>query len=354
MTHFDAPRSLAEIKEVLRKAMAVNNDPYTVALLGLNMRYTFTLNTESNDGFAKFLAKRIGNRYDLDDFLLDSQESEALDSYLQVLAMYYLISEDTQQFQKIVNWLPSLTSAQKQVILNWSKDMVFSVFKTFVEKDSVAFQDIKDEKIYSVSFADPNMPSELAKYDTPLLTFIVPTDTDYLSTMALSCQPTEDLKKVLNATNNKKESELALIDWFFNTAPEMSENYDEFSEQSFYSAARRKNESTTDFARRLLQQDEKIIRFKYYDQFEAFTIKVIETFPQMFFQAANAFPLLLALEQLFTIGSETNDFFDQNYLPDFWELLIREHLAKEVKAIKSYRVSEDYWDEEDFELDLGF
>lgn len=74
----------------------------------------------------------------------------------------------------------------------------------------------------------------------------------------------------------------------------------------------------------------------------------------MFFQAANAFPLLLALEQLFTIGSETNDFFDQNYLPDFWELLIREHLPKEVKAIKSYRVSENYWDEEDFELDLGF
>lgn len=317
MPNYESPQSLAEIKEVLKKTMTANDDPYTVALLGLNMRYTFTLDTESNDGFAKFLAERIWDRYDLDDFLSENQESAALDSYFQVLAMYYLISEDKRQFQKIVNWLPGLTSTQKQVILSWPKKMVFSVFKTSVENDSVTFQDIKDEKVYSISFADPNMPSEIAKYDSPLLTFIVPTETSYLSTMALACQPSEELKKTISAANSKKESELALIDWFFDAAPETSEFYDESFEQDFYPATRRKNESTTEFARRLLSLDDKIIHFKYYDQFEALMIKVIETFPQMFFSASNAFPLLLALEQLFTVESETDDLFDPNYLPDF-------------------------------------
>lgn len=354
MSNYEPPQSLAEIKEILRKTMAANNDPYTVALLGLNMRYTFTIDTESNDGFAKFLAERIWDRYDLDDFLSENQESAALNSYFQVLAMYYLISEDKRQFQKIVNWLPGLTSAQKQVILSWPKKMVFSVFRTFVENDSVSFQDIKDEKIYSISFADPTMPNEIAKHDTPLLTFIVPTETSYLSTMALSCQISDELKKAISAANSKKESELALIDWFFNKALETSEFYDEPFEQDFYPAARRKNESTIDFARRLLRLDEKIIHFKYYEQFEDLMIKVIDAFPQMFFSASNAFPLLLAMEQLFTVGSETDDLFDPNYLPDFWELLIREHLPKELKKIKSCRVSADYWDEEDFELDLGF
>lgn len=354
MSYYESPQSLAEIKEVLRKTMTANDAPYTIALLGLNMHYTFTLNTESKNGFTTFLAERIWNRYDLDDFFLEAQESESLDSYLQMVAMYYLISEDKRHFQKIVNWLPSLNSAQKQVILSWPKKMIFSVFKTFVENDLVFFQDIKDNKVYSISFADPNMPSVIAKHDTPLLSFIVPTDTDYLSTMALSCQPNETLKKALKVTNSKKESELALIDWFFDTTPEISEFYDEPFERDFYSAARRKNESTTEFARRLLSLDDKIIHFKYYDQFEALTIKVIDTFPQMFFPAANALPLLLALEQLFTVRSETSDFFDSNYLPEFWELLIREHLSKEVKKIQSCRVSADYWDEEDFELDLGF
>lgn len=354
MPTYESPQSLTEIKDVLKKAMTANDAPYTVALLGLNMRYAYTLNTEHNDGFTTFLVKRIWKHYDLDDLFLEAQESESLDSYLQIVAMYYLISEDKRQFQKIVNWLPSLTSTQKQVILSWPKKMVFSVFKTFVENNSVFFQDVKDDKIYPISFADPSMPSEITKQDTPLLSFIVPTETSYLSTMALACQPSEELRKTLSAANSKKESELALIDWFFDTVPEIGEFYDEPFEQDFYSAARKKNESTTDFARRLLAQEDKIIHFKYYDQFEALMIKVIDTFPQMFFSAANAFPLLLALEQLFTVGSENDDLIDPNYLPDFWELLIREHLPKEVKKIESCRVSEDYWDEEDFELDLGF
>lgn len=354
MPTYEPPQSLAEIKDILRKTMAANDAPYTVALLGLNMRYTFTLNTEPNDGFTAFLTERIWNRYDLDDFFLEAQESESLDSYLQIVAMYYLISEDKRQFQKIVNWLPSLTSAQRQVILSWHKKMVFSVFKTFVENDSVFFQDIKDDRIYSISFADPSMPSEIAKQDTPLLSFIVPTETSYLTTMALACQPSDELKKTLLATNSKKESELALIDWFFDTFPEIDEFYDEPFEQDFYSAARKKNESTTDFARRLLAQEDRIIHFKYYDQFEALMIKVIDTFPQMFFSAANVFPLLLALKQLFTVEGEMDDLFDSNYLPDFWKLLIREHLPKELKKIQSCRVSADYWGEEDFELDLGF
>ncbi|MGJ0706141.1 hypothetical protein [Enterococcus avium] len=354
MIYFDESQSLAEIKEKLRKAMAVNNDPYTVALLGLNMRYTYTLGTEPNDGFASFLAERIWNRYDLDDFLSDNQESEALNSYLQLLAMYYLISEDTRQFKKIVNWLPGLTPTQKQLILSWPRKMILSVFKISVENNLVSFQDIKDDEVYSISFADPNIPRELAKYDTPLLTFIVPTDTDYLSTMALSCQPSEDLKKILREAKSKKDSELALINWFFDTAPEISEFSDDLFDQEFHPAARKKNESTIDFARRLLAQDDKIIHFKYYDQFEGLMIKVIDTFPQMFFSAANAFPLLQAMKQLFTLKSEVEDFLNPNFLSDFWELLIREHLPKEVKKLKRYRVSDDYWDEGDYELDLSF
>lgn len=354
MTYFDEPQSLAEIKNELRKIMAASNDPYAVAFYGINMRYTFTINTEFDEGFAEFLSTYILNRYDLEDFLLETQESDVLNSFLQMLLMYYLLSEETRQFRKIVNWLPDLAAKQKQIILSWPEKMVFSIFNTFVENDSVYYQDVKDDEIYPISFTDSEMPVQLAKINTALLTFLVPTDTGYFSPMALSCQPDESLKKALNAVNSKRDGERAVINWFCDTAQEFSGFSDEVFEQDFYSAARRKNESTTDFARRLLAQDDKIIHFKYYDQFEALTIKVIDTFPQMFFSASNAFPLLLALEQLFTVESETDDLFDPNYLPDFWGLLIREHLPKELKKIESCRVSEDYWDEDDFELDLGF
>lgn len=355
MDNYLEPQSLWEIKDELKEMLADGVDPYIVALYGITLRYTFTSSDRPDDGFMTFLEEQLVKTDNIAIAFLKNEESAALIDYMRILSMYYIISEDYRNYRKIVNWLPGLTAKQKQVVLTWPEQMIFSVFNVRKENDSIHFQDLKDDHTYLVEIIEPEAVNEIERFNFSVMTMLLPTETNYLSAPPILCQTDTEIESAFKSAKSKKESEIALLNWYNNWLSEADRFHIDQLEDPFYPAAREEKESTRLFAKRLLSQDEELLHFEHYAQLEALMIKVIDTFPQMFFPDSNAHSLLDAMRKLFTKGSEQDEFLDLDYLPDFWYLLIREHLPKEVKKIENWQVSEDYWyDEDGFDYDFDF
>ncbi|MGG5318992.1 hypothetical protein [Enterococcus sp. AZ072] len=340
------PINSNDLKKEVRELIAGGEDPYSVALFGITTKYLLESQTKIDFGFFELL--------DEVDVIAGSPSSFEGDEgpYLELLAFYYLIARNTLTFSQGVNWMTHLSPDQRQVILSWPKNYVLSVFDLIIKDDLVLHKDLKTGKEYLMDYSPEDIGLPEDKLNIRLLTIIVPTEKNYLSAMPIFL-PLDDLSLAkIKRSPSKQEYELALLiecSNFLDAQAEDNWENEEFlpEDVGFYPANRKFGESDKDFARRLLLQSKFFQDFPYHTHAEALMIKVVQTFPQLFFSTSNAHALLEAVEILFTKAKFNKMDFElmSDELAFFWCLLIKEHLPREVEALAPYLVPDKFDDQ---------
>ncbi|AOF48664.1 hypothetical protein [Tetragenococcus halophilus] len=353
---------LASLKQEISTMLSFNLNPYMVFALYIMERFEYTHVEKMKPDVTQFMDNYYLDFPDLDKIMDHIELREAFNSYLQIVQYYYLLTTTSgkEEFEKIVEWLPT-ENKQRQTLLSWPDNYIISLFHPIISEGTLYFQDLKDQNNYDVYVEDGSELMDIIQEKQPtFLSLLFPTENGYTISPLVECQHFDNLKDILDNDLPKTKWESELFLWYRDNLSYIlnSATLDPFGEDllpEFYSAERFANESDTDFADRLLDQDPMFENFPYVLELKQLLVKVIQTFPQLFIARANVFPLLDALKVLFSdieIESKIDEYLGDS-LSHFWILLILEYLPEEVKMIEEFKVDPDDWTDYD-DLDLPF
>ncbi|MGM0216005.1 hypothetical protein [Enterococcus sp. AZ109] len=341
------PITSNDLKKEITELINSGENAYSVALFGISTHYLLGAQTEIDYDFFDFLEEVEM------DAVPDAESDDG--AFLELITLYYLLVENVQDFEKGVNWMPGLSPQQKQTILNWPKNYILSVFELKVMGKNVAYKDLRDGKVYDMGYA----ASEIGltannKEKIKLVSLILPTEDTYLAAPPVF-YPINDLafarmKKIPDTEEYEYAILLECSDFLDSKYSDDDVEFDDLdlSDYTFYPAVKNAGETDKSFAKRMLKQNTFFQIFAHYTQAEKLLVKVIKTFPQLFHAYTNANELLEALRLLF-VGEEFDDeelTSSSDEVSIFWYTLIKEHLPKEVKAIKPYIISDGLDDDD--------
>lgn len=351
---------LTRLKKEVNTMLGIYHNPYVVFAPYIMERFERTHIEEMKPQVTQFMDNYYLDFYDLDEIMEHPQLKDAFDSYLHIVQYYYLLTTTSGQkeFKKIVQWLP--TESEQETLLSWPDTYIISLFYPIVNNDNIYFQDLKDQATYEVHVEDRELIYAVQEKQSLFLALLLPTDDKYILSPLAECKNFDNPEEILSQDVPKIEWESELFYWYrANLSDQLNlaalNLFDEDFETEYYSAERFTDESDTEFAERLLQQDPMFENFPYILEVKQLLVKVIQTFPQLFFAQANVFPLLETLKILFTdieIEPE-NDQYSGDSLSHFWLLLILEYLPKEVERMENFKVNPDDWTDND-DLDFPF
>lgn len=344
------PLNTAELKKELRELIMSGEDPYSVALFGITTQYLLEAQHRLDFPFFELLDDVTKNFLTPDDYNGDAGP------FLELLAFYYLLAQNVAGFSQGTHWMPLLTDEQRQTLLKWPKQYVLSLFKLSIKDGNVWHKDLKTGKEYQLVYSPEDLEFLEDKHDIPLITILVPTEQGYLSAMPFFVPMDDFTFAKIKRSQGQREYELAILK---ECNKHRDDQYDQedwdvvdfnFEEIRFHSAARKTEETDEELAKRLLGQHPFFKDFPLYSEAEELLIKVIQTFPQMFFKNSDADALLEGLKMLFTMQTFTKS--DMSLMSDelcfFWYLLIKEHLPKEVEALTPFEGPKGFPDDLSF------
>lgn len=339
--------TLNGLKTTLNTMAACNKNIYAIAYYGIIAYYRSSAKETYDIAFYKYV-KDIGlEDIGMEDPMLDPLDEDG-GAFQLVATLYYLLSKNREAFKRGAIWLTRLSEKQREVVLSWPENYVFSIFDVQVNKKNVFYTDQRTGKNYRLKREDAEtLRFGEGELKNKLVAILVPGEDGYLAVPPIS-YPVDDF--TIARMNRNKDKNL----YEYNVLKECAnyliqrdddaiidgDDWEEFPH--FYAAEKNPGESDQDFANRLLKQSRFFSNFKHRDQAEAFLIKVIQTFPQLFHSRANALELLEALRQLFVneVLHDEDLIMFSNEVEIFWYSLILEHLPEDVKALKPYLFSE--------------
>ena len=343
------PLNTTALKNELRELIMSGEDPYSVALFGITTHYLLEAQNNIDFPFFDLLDDVTRNFLTPDDYNGDAGP------FLELLAFYYLLAQNVAGFSQSTHWMPLLTDEQRQTILKWPKNYVLSIFELSIKDENVWYKDLKTGKDYQLAYSPEELEVPENKQGLPLITILIPTEEGYLSSMPFFIPLDDFTFAKIKRSKGKREYELAVLkECNKYRDDQFEEDWDaidfSFEEIRFRSAGRKSGETDEELAKRLLEQNAFFQNFPLYSQAEELMIKIIQTFPQMFFKNSDADALMEGLKMVFTMENFTKS--DMNLMSDelsfFWYLLIKEHLPKEVAALTPYEGPKGFPDDLSF------
>lgn len=338
------PLNMTDLKNEMRELIINGEDPYSVALFGITTHYLLEAQNKIDFSFFELLDDVTMN------FLTPEDYDGDAGPFLELLAFYYLLAQNVAGFSQSTNWMPMLTDEQRQTILKWPKNYVLSLFELSIKDETVWHKDMKTGKEYQLAYTPEDLELPMNPRNVRLITILVPTEQGYLSSIPFFVPLDDFTFAKIKRSQGQREYELAILKECYKYR---DDQYDEedwnvedftFEDIRFHSAARKAEETDEAFAKRLLEQNPFFQNFPLYSQAENLMIKVIQTFPQLFFKNSDADALLEGIKMLFTMQTFTKS--DMSLMSDelcfFWYLLIKEHLPEEVKALTPYNGPEGF------------
>ncbi|MGM0213393.1 hypothetical protein [Enterococcus sp. AZ109] len=349
-TQFMKKPSLLELKK--------DDAPYMLTLEHLYKQYHFTHSNESNEQVIHFLDTYL---FDYLDSVVYPIEQEQLihdmSTYQQLLETFFLLKNDTNTFQQCINYLKDIVEDRLEIITHWPTQFILSIFTLRKKGQDFYFVDIRNKQEYRIENIQSQKLNSISLRNMKVLALIVPINEIYISTPPIVCEPDQLIQKVfINSPDDK--APIDIIQWYSGTIQDCllkDVAFDEMIElekdarddalPAFYSAKKKGTETSEEFARRIVAQDETLNEFVHKEQLIKFLIQVIEKFPQMFFDRSNAFSLTEALRDIFTDEEIDDEQFAaySNFASLFWYGFLQENMSKDVKTIEKYKVSKDYW-----------
>lgn len=344
--------------------LAKGTEPYLVAMNLLLKRVHLLLEkSEPNveNYFNKFKLEPMDdlhlNGYDALDYNIGA--------YGMSISMMYLFSTSKGQaeLKKIVDWMPP--EIDKETVLQWQENYIFSVFIPKNAGGKLNFIDFKDKKVYPTKEAYQFLDLEDDhEDDLYMMVMLVPLpDGTYLDTQGAICPLDLKLQKVLSGKLEKGVYAEKLLYYFRDFLEELMmmerDDDEEFmgTDCDYYPLERFSGESDRQFARRLLKQEDDAEAFPEPKMMEDLLVKIIQKFPQLILPRANALALVQGIIEVFVNPDpdETDKEEDElrgEDLSHFWYLLIVEYFPEEVRGIKKMMDASGFWDEENFSDDF--
>ncbi|MBO1304894.1 hypothetical protein JZO70_01875 [Enterococcus sp. 669A] len=362
---------LFQLKKETRSLIKKGENPYFLALDCLYHRYHYTHFGKSDKQLMEFMERYLLDFLDPASYpIREEQLLHEMAYYQQLLETYYLFKNDSDAFQKSIEWTEDIFADQLETIKQWPERFVLSVFAVKKEDQGFYFIDVRNQKKYLIQNVHVQNLKRLAARKLQVLALIVPIGENYISTPPMICEPDQIILEVFKKASDEK-APLDIIQWYTGTIHDqliedndfeefdrlaeldaMSEGPDweaiESENPPFYSAMKEPGETSESLARRMLAQDKTLDEFIYKEQMLAFLVQIIDRYPQMFFARSNAFSITEALRDVFTDEDIDDEQFEiySNFASLFWHSFLEENMPEEIKKIEKYQVSKDYWFEQ--------
>lgn len=328
------PLSTKELRKEMAELITDGEFPYSVAIFGISTHYLSGTQTKVDARYLRFLENI---RLNIPSAMEATDDDGAL---LELATFYYLLTQNQQAFQKGLEWMPKLTAKQKKKISTWPQKYVFSVFELIFKGTQVFSKNLIDGKEYLMVYSTTELDLQAPTSTIRMITILVPVEDAYLSAPPIFCPADDLLLAKLKQIKDKQtygQTLLTQASQYVNNQIQQFMDEEAFEEERiFYPANKRFGETDKGLAKRLLRQSEFFQHYPNYEQAENFLVKVISTFPQLFFAQSDGLALIEALEMLFTDQEieEAELPMMANDLSVFWYFLLKKHLPDDVAAVE--------------------